>query len=113
MESFPAFSFPFSRSLTRPRPRSISSLVVGSELYGTGLSGGGDEGGRVEEGLLDHFMIGVAGGLVARVIVSRAAVCMRDRLDRLPCLRYPENWRRPGWDCGLVIRSRGRWGKCG
>ncbi|KAG1346859.1 Mitogen-activated protein kinase 10 [Cocos nucifera] len=53
-------------------------------------------------------MIGVAGGHVARVVVSRAGVCMRDRLDRLPCLRYPENWRRPGWDCGLVIRSRGR-----
>lgn len=38
--------------------------------------------------------------------------CMRDLILWVLC--WVKNLdRRIGWDCGSVIRSRGRWGKCG
>lgn len=80
---------------------------------GRGEGGGGDERSWDEERLLLRSIIGASGGLVVRVIVSRAGECMRDRLDRLPCLYYPEDWRRSVRDFGLVIRGSGRWDKCG
>lgn len=37
--------------------------------------------------------------------------CMRDLVRVLCCVKDSRN--RIRWDCGLFIRSRGRWGKCG
>lgn len=64
-----------------------------------------------------RFLIVVGGGgcwLVVRVVVLLRigeGRCMWDFIWIL-CL-VKDLGKRIRWDCGLVIRSRGRWGKCG
>lgn len=49
-----------------------------------------------------------------RSVCSKGLVCMRDLGSGLfQCFFVKDYKRRTRWDCGLVIRSRGRWGKCG
>lgn len=45
------------------------------------------------------------------ILLKEDRSCMRDLVVQFVCVvKNSERLRR---DCGLVIRSRGRWGKCG
>lgn len=74
--------------------------------------GGGDAGGQGDTWLLLllSMILPTDALLKGGIIAERAASCMRDLVASLFSAEVSRNL---GRDSGLVIRSRGRWGKCG
>lgn len=75
--------------------------------------GGADAGAEKEVVLGLSMIVPVGGGLIVLGFVSSAVSageCMRALFRSLYEVGDSRGTRR---DCGLVIRSRGRWGKCG
>lgn len=74
---------------------------------------GDDAGAEPEEDLGLSMIVQVGGGVIVLALVpkvGKTGECMRVLFRSLWAVADSRGTRR---DCGFMIRSRGRWGKCG